>query len=172
VVCAVELRGRPHDRDLRGGDKAWQAIKQGVPVRVEIGPRDIAKGEVFVGRRDHGPKEKKSLPRAQFVSGIAAMLQEIQDGMFKKALAFRDSNLRKIDSLQEFEKFFSGDEEKGEHLGGFAAVHWNVAATGHDLLARLKVTPRCIPLQGEKEEGKCLFTGQPSMQRVIFAKSY
>jgi prolyl-tRNA synthetase len=169
--------GRPvsvkiDDRDLRGGDKAWQAIKQGVPVRVEIGPRDIAKGEVFVGRRDHGPKEKKSIARDAFVSGIASMLQDIQDGLFQKALAFRDANIHEINSLEEFEKFFAGDEEKGEYKGGFASVHWNVAATGHEILGKLKVTPRCIPLNGKKEEGKCLFTGQPSKQRVLFAKAY
>lgn len=174
---AQHYDGRPvkvkvDDRDMRGGDKAWQAIKQGVPVRVEIGPRDIAKGEVFVGRRDKGPKEKTSLSRAEFVKNIGVMLQEIQDGMFARAKAFRDSNIRKIDTLEDFEKFFSGDEEKGEYQGGFAAVHWNPAATGHEVLAKLKVTPRCIPLDSVKEDGKCVFTGKPSSQRVLFAKSY
>lgn len=169
--------GRPvkvkvDDRDMRGGDKAWQAIKQGVPVRVEIGPRDIAKGEVFVGRRDKGPKDKTSLSRSEFVSNICGLLQEIQDGMFARALAFRDGNIRQVDSLDEFEKFFAGDEDKGEYKGGFAAVHWNPAATGHEVLAKLKVTPRCIPLAAPEEKGTCIFTGQPSSKRVLFAKSY
>ncbi|MBX2987729.1 MAG: proline--tRNA ligase [Bdellovibrionaceae bacterium] len=163
------IRVKVDDRDMRGGDKAWQAIKQGVPVRVEVGPRDIAKGEVFVGRRDKGPKEKSGIPRAQFVQTLPDILAEIQSNLFKKAAAFRDENLKRIDSLAEFEAFFSGDEDKA---GGFAAVHWNPAAIGHEVLARLKVTPRCIPLEGKEEKGQCIFTGQPSSKRVIFAKSY
>jgi prolyl-tRNA synthetase len=174
---AQSFDGRPvrvkvDARDMRGGDKAWQAIKQGVPVRVEVGPRDIAKNELFVGRRDKGPKEKTSIPRADFVKGVSNLLQEIQDGLYAKALAFRDSNIRRIDSLAEFEKFFSGDEEKGQYQGGFASVHWNEAATGHEVLGRLKVTPRCIPLDAPAEEGVCIFTGKPSKKRVLFAKSY
>jgi prolyl-tRNA synthetase len=169
--------GRPvkvkiDDRDLRGGDRAWQAIKQGVPLRVEIGPRDIAKGEVFVGRRDKGPKEKAGMARDAFISGIAPLLQDIQDSLFEKAKKFRDSNLKKIDSLKEFEAFFSSSEDFGKESGGFAAVHWNEAAMGHEILGKLKVTPRCLPLDTPSEDGVCLFTGKPSKKRVIFAKSY
>jgi prolyl-tRNA synthetase len=171
---AQSFDGRPvrvkvDDRDMRGGDKAWQAIKQGVPVRVEIGPRDIAKGEVFVGRRDKGPKEKSSVPRAQFVQTISTLLGEIQISLYNKAKTMRDANIKNIDSLAEFEKFFSGGEETG---GGFAAVHWNPAAVGHEILTRLKVTPRCIPLEAAEEAGTCIFTGQPSSKRVLFAKAY
>lgn len=171
------FNGRPvkvkiDNRDMKGGDKAWQAIKQGVPVRVEIGPRDIAKGEVFVGRRDKGPKEKSSVPKDQFVNSIVSVLQEIQDGLLSKATAFRDENIKKINSLEEFEIFFAGDEEKGEKSGGFASVHWNPAAIGHECLARLKVTPRCIPLDAPTENGICIFTGKASEKRVLFARSY
>lgn len=175
---ATELRaqnynGRPlrvkiDDRDMRGGDKAWQAIKQGVPVRVEVGPRDIAKGEVFVGRRDKGPKEKTSIPRADFVQNAANLLQEIQDSLYQKALQFRDSNIRQIDSLQDFKEFFGSEETSA----GFASVHWNPAAIGHELLAQLKVTPRCIPLEAPTENGICIFTGKESTRRILFAKSY
>ena len=169
--------GRPvkvkvDDRDMRGGDKVWQAIKQGVPVRVEVGPRDMAKGEVFVGRRDRGPKDKAGVPREQFVQSIGGLLQEIQDALYDRALKFRDANIKNIDSLAEFEKFFAGDEEKGETSGGFAAVHWNPAAIGHEVLGRLKVTPRCIPLDAKEEQGRCIFSGQPSSKRVLFAKAY
>ncbi|MFP5518972.1 MAG: proline--tRNA ligase [Bdellovibrionia bacterium] len=158
------------DRDLRGGEKSWQAIKQGIPLRVEVGPRDIAKGEVFVGRRDQGPKDKKSFARNEFVENAAAILQDIQNNIFQKALQRRDENLKKINSLKEFEDFFGGSEES--QSGGFALVHWNEAAIGNELLGKLKVTPRCIPLEFGKEEGTCIFTGKPSKQRVIFAKSY
>lgn len=157
-------------RDLRGGEKAWQYIKQGVPVRIEIGPRDIAKNEVFVGRRDKGVKEKTSIPRDQFVAQFISTLNDIQKSIFERALARRTANMKKIDSLKEFESFFGGSEDSA--AGGFALVHWNEAAMGHEILAKLKVTPRCIPLQAEVESGTCLFSGQPSQRRVIFAKAY
>lgn len=157
-------------RDLRGGEKAWQYIKQGVPVRVEVGPRDLAKNEVFVGRRDKGVKEKSSLPRDQFVSSIAGILNEIQETIYKRALTRRNDNMKKIDSLKEFEDFFGGSEDS--QSGGFALAHWNEAAIGHEILARLKVTPRCIPLDTSEEAGSCIFTGKSSSRRVVFAKSY
>lgn len=158
------------DRDIRGGDKAWQYIKQGVPVRVEVGPRDMAKGEVFVGRRDKGVKEKSGMARAAFVESLPKILEEIQQNIFNKAKAHRDANTKKIENLKDFEAFFGGDAES--QAGGFALVHWNEAAIGHEILAKLKVTPRCIPLEGPAENGTCIFTGKPSSRRVIFAKSY
>jgi prolyl-tRNA synthetase len=169
----LPLRVKLDDRDLRGGDKAWQAIKQGIPLRVEVGPRDMAKNELFVGRRDKGPKEKSSIPRADFVAGVVATLDEMQKGMLDRARAYRDSNIHKIETLAEFENFFAGGEEdKGPATGGFALVHWNEAAIDHAVLGKLKVTPRCIPLDGPAEEGTCIFTGKPSKKRVVFAKSY
>lgn len=165
-----KIQVKVDDRDLRGGEKAWQYIKQGVPVRVEIGPRDIAKNEVFVGRRDKGVKEKTSIPRDQFVSGIIATMDDIQKNIYDRALAHRNANMKKIDSLKEFEDFFGGSEESTS--GGFALVHWNEAAIGHEILAKLKVTPRCIPLDAPKEEGTCIFSGKPSNKRIIFAKAY
>lgn len=176
-ALATELRAQRYgdgpvmvkvdDRDLRGGEKSWQYIKQGVPLRVEIGPRDIAKNEVFVGRRDKGVKEKSSIPRDQFVRGIGATLDEMQKGLFEKAKTFREGHRRPIDSLKDFESFFAD-----EKAGGFAEVHWNEAAIDHEILAKLKVTPRCIPLDGPGESGTCIFTGKPSSKRVIFAKAY
>jgi len=158
------------DRDLRGGEKAWQYIKQGVPVRVEVGPRDMAKGEVFVGRRDKGVKEKSGQARGAFVAALPQILEEIQQNIYTRAKATRDANTKKIESLKEFEEFFGGEAES--QAGGFALVHWNEAAMGHEILARLKVTPRCIPLEGPQENGTCIFTGKPSQRRVIFAKAY
>jgi prolyl-tRNA synthetase len=162
------LRVKVDARDIRGGDKAWQYIKQGVPVRIEVGPRDIAKGEVFVGRRDKGPKEKAGQARAQFVSSITQQLDEIQQTLFDRAKAFREENTKKITSLAEFEKFFTGSDE----TGGFAYCPWNEAAIGHELLPKLKVTPRCIPLKQEPVSGNCIFTGKPAQKWVIFAKAY
>jgi prolyl-tRNA synthetase len=158
------------DRDLRGGEKAWQYIKQGVPLRVEVGPRDMAKGEVFVGRRDKGVKEKSGMARASFVETLPQILEEIQQNIYNRAKASLEANTKKIDTLKDFENFFGGDAES--QAGGFAMVHWNEAAIGHELLAKLKVTPRCIPLEGPEENGTCIFTGKPSKRRVIFAKAY
>jgi len=161
------VRVKVDDRDIRGGEKAWLAIKQGVPVRVEIGPRDIAKNEVFVGRRDKGPKEKASIPRAQFVSEIAKTLEEIQNNLFERAKAFRDSHTKEVNSLKEFEEFFT------DGGGGFAYAFWSPKAIGHEILPKLKVTPRCIPLNGGRDKkGKCIFTGEETDTRVIFAKAY
>lgn len=177
---AAELRGQYYsegrlqvkidDRDLRGGDKVWQHIKQGVPLRVEVGPRDLASQSVFVGRRDLTAKDKKSYPRAEFVKSVTSILEEMQKNIFHKALEFRRQNTKEINSLKEFEEFFAGgDDAKG---GGFAMAHWNEAAIGHEILAKLKVTPRCIPLDAPSENGKCIFTGKPSEKRIIFAKAY
>jgi len=158
------------DRDMRGGEKAWQYIKQGVPVSVEVGPRDMTKGEVFVGRRDKGVKDKSGMARTTFVESLPKILDEIQQNIFNRAKTFREANTKKIDNLKDFETFFGGDAES--QAGGFAMVHWNEAAIGHEILAKLKVTPRCIPLNAPEESGTCIFTGKPSKRRVIFAKSY
>ena len=162
-----KVRVKVDRREMRGGDKAWGAIKQGVPVRVEIGPRDVASGGVFFGRRDQGPRDKQSLPRAEFMAALPGVLADIQKTLFERAKAFRDDNIKKLDTLKEFEAYFADDAP-----GGFAAVPWNEAAVGHEALARLKVTPRCIPLDGPSETGTCIFSGRPSSKRVMFARSY
>jgi CheY-like chemotaxis protein len=170
-----KVRVELDDRDIRGGEKAWGHIKKGVPIRVEVGPKDLAAGSLFVGRRDHAPKQKSGIPRDEFVRNIARTLGEIQDTLYQRALAYRDEHLKPINSLEEFKSFFAtgaGDGANNEISGGFAAVHWNEAAIDHSVLAELKVTPRCIPLDGKAEAGSCIFTGKPSTRRVIFARNY
>ena len=160
-------------RDLRGGEKVWQHIKRGIPVRLEIGPRDIQSDAVFMARRDKSPTERTSVPRAKFVATIGELLDEIQTGLFDRALAFRKSMTKEIDSLKEFEAFFTPkNEEKPEIHAGFALCHWSEEADTEEILKRLKVSLRCIPLEEAKEKGKCLFSGKPSSQRVVFAKAY
>jgi prolyl-tRNA synthetase len=161
-------------RDLRGGDKMWQHVKRGTPIRVEIGPRDLQSQTCMVSRRDQGPRDKASMPIEALATGAGDILDQIQRSLFDKALAFQKANTRKIDSLDEFKEYFTAkNPSKPEIHGGFALCHFG----GEDpkiaeLLADLKVTPRCIPLEGEKEPGKCIFTGRPSAQRIIFGKSY
>ena len=89
-------------RDIRGGEKVWQHIKKGVPVRLEVGPRDIASDSVFMGRRDCSPKDKSGVSRAEFVTQVPAILEEIQKNLYDRALAFRQERTRTIDSIDEF----------------------------------------------------------------------
>lgn len=173
VPVRVELDGR----DLRGGDKVWQWIKKGVPLRLEVGPRDIDKDSVFMARRDRGVKEKASVARGELVATIATLLQEIQDGLFARALANREANTRTIDSKDEFYAWFTPPATKDPNdptpiHGGFALTHF-----GGDVEVEKKikddlgVTVRCIPLP-DGEPGTCPFSGKPSPKRVIWAKSY
>jgi prolyl-tRNA synthetase len=167
------------ERDLRGGEKNWSWVKKGVPLRVEVGPRDMAASSVFVARRDQPPGSKQSVPRDGFVAGIAQTLDEIQNGLLARATAQRDANTRAIDDRDEFYAFFtppgggSADDERQAIHGGFALAHWSgdpqVEAT---LKADLGVTLRCIPIEDRDGPGRCPFSGQPSRQRVVWAKAY
>jgi prolyl-tRNA synthetase len=169
-----DVRVEVDRRDIAGGNKTWEWIKKGVPLRVEIGPRDLDAGTVFVGRRDKGPKEKQSYPQAAFAAQVPGLLQSIQEAIHAKALAFRQEHTRVIDSKEEFYAFFTPkNEEKPEIHGGFALAHWNGSPEVEAKLKEdLKVTIRCLPFEDKPEPGTCLFTGEPSAQRVVFAKSY
>ncbi len=171
-------------RDIGGGTKSWEWIKKGVPIRVEVGPRDLEKGSVAVARRDRGAKEKQFLANADFVGQAAAILEEIQAGLLAKATAYRDANTVKIDTKDAFYAFFtakkankpeperSGDGQSQIH-GGFALAHWNGSrAVEEQIKEDLKVTIRCIPFDAPEEDGQCILTGEPSKRRVVWAKSY
>jgi prolyl-tRNA synthetase len=166
------------EREMRGGDKSWSWVKKGAPLRLEVGPRDIASGSVFVARRD--TSSKQSLPRDALVSSVAPLLDEIQDNLFARARQHREANTRVIDSEDEFYAFFTPEGgapgEDGERQpihGGFALTH----ASGEPgleakLKAELGVTLRCIPLDAGDGPGTCPFTGKPSPRRVVWAKAY
>jgi len=161
------------DRDIRGGEKAWGHIKKGVPVRVEVGPRDMDQNAVFVAQRNKGHKDKQGMPRDQFVASLPQILQSIQDDLYQKALAYRDANTVKIDSLDDLKTYFTPkNEDKPEIHGGFAWVHVADDAAIGATLKEMKLTHRCTPLEGEKEAGACIFTGKPVERRSIIAKSY
>ena len=161
------------DRDLRGGEKNWQHIKRGVPLRMEVGPRDVQAGAVFLGRRDQPVKQKQSVPREELVAQIAPLLDEIQSQLFDRALALQQQNTQVIDSLSDFRDYFTPqNSEKPEIHGGFALCHWQEDPEVDELLKKLKVTIRCLPLNAADEPGKCLFTGRSSARRAIFAKAY
>jgi len=170
----VPLEVEVDSRDLGGGVKSWEWIKKGIPVRIEIGPRDLEQGTVAVARRDKTPKEKAFLPAAEVPAQIPAILDEIQATLLERATAFRDSQMKVIESKEEFYAFFTPKKaDKPEIHGGFALAHWNgSAAIEEQVKTDLKVTIRCIPFEDAPEAGTCIFTGEPSRQRVVWAKSY
>jgi prolyl-tRNA synthetase len=165
------LRVKIDSRDMRGGDKVWQHVKQGVPLRVEIGPRDLAAGGVSVSRRDRGPKERVSMPLAQFVAEAPTLLAELQAGLFEKARAFRDERSVRLDSQAEVLDFFAETGDKAGR-GGFAHVHVADDPAVTALLDPLKVTVRCIPMDGPDEPGTCIVTGKPVSRRSVLARAY
>jgi prolyl-tRNA synthetase len=168
------------ERDMRGGEKNWNWVKKGVPLRVEVGPRDMAAGSVFVARRDQQGAPKQSIPRDAFVDGAAALLDQIQDGLLARAREHQQSNSRPIDSKDEFYAFFtpksgrSDDTDEAQEIhGGFALTHWSgESAVEAKIKADLGVTLRCIPLEPGDGPGVCPFSGKPSARRVIWAKAY
>ncbi|MDR0307672.1 MAG: proline--tRNA ligase [Chitinispirillales bacterium] len=176
---AVQYYGRPIEaevdkREGRGGDKVWSWIKKGIPLYLEIGPRDIASDSVFIGRRDKSRKERFGMQREEFLGKVSGILTDIQNNLFERAKAFRDSNMKIIDNKDEFYDYFTPkNKEKPETHGGFALSHWNGSAQVEEQVKKdLNVTIRCIPLDGEAESGKCVISGEKSGRRVIFAKSY
>ncbi len=165
-------------RDLRGGDKVWQWVKKGVPLIVEVGPRDMDKDCVFWGRRDLGPKNRTSTPRAEFVANVAVTLADLQKSLLERARKFRDDHTRPLDTKDDIYAYFTPQNaDKPEIHGGFGFVHWSGDPAVEDQLAKdLKVTIRCVPLDTTgplaPEPGTCPFTGKPSPRRVVIGKSY
>jgi prolyl-tRNA synthetase len=166
-------------RDVPRADKKWQQIKRGVPIVVEVGPRDISGDTLMPKRRDAAAGEKKpAIARSQFVATIGAELEAMQRALFERAAAFRAANTRTITSLADFESYFTpANADKPEIHGGFAVCHFVEGPQTAEILARHKVTIRCVPIADEPgfEEpvpGKCIFTGQPTTQRAVFAKAY
>ena len=182
-ALALQLRGKHFAdsalevevdrRDLGGGVKNWEWIKKGVPIRVEIGPRDLEKDSVDVSRRDQAIKSKESMSIQEFAAGAPEILMSIQQNLYDRAKKFQEANTRVIESKKEFYDFFTArNANKPEIHGGFALAHWNGSHEVEEQIKNdLKVTIRVIPF-GDGEPGRCIFTGAPSRQRVVWAKSY
>jgi prolyl-tRNA synthetase len=161
-------------RDVGGGVKNWEWIKKGVPLRVEIGPRDLEKNSVEISRRDQPVKTKESMPMEEFVSRAPEFLMSIQNTLYERAKKFRDENTRMIDSKKEFYDFFTPKNlAKPEIHGGFALGYWSgLREIEEQIKNDLKVTIRVIPIDQSAEPGRCIFTGEPGARRVVWAKSY
>src|SRR5438552_18533262 len=160
-------------RDVGGGVKNWEWIKKGVPIRIEIGPRDLEKSSVEVSRRDQPLKSKESMSIQEFAAQASETLMSIQKNLYDRAQKFQEQHTRAIESKKEFYDFFTAkDPAKPEIHGGFALAHWNGSREVEEQIKNdLKVTIRVIPF-GDSEPGKCIFTGEPSSRRVVWAKSY
>jgi prolyl-tRNA synthetase len=158
-------------RDLRGGEKKWYHVKRGVPLRIEVGPKDMANQAAFLARRDTG--ESQSMPIETLVATVSQQLQTIQSSLFARALAMREANTVELRSESEFRDYFKPDDQEGRSVGGgFAKCWFSSEQEVQSLLDELKVTIRCIPLDAPKGPGPCFLTGKPSSTQAIFAKSY
>jgi prolyl-tRNA synthetase len=153
------------DREqFKPGFKFAEWEMKGVPLRLELGPRDVAAGQAVIVRRDNGAKSPAPLDG---ISGaVERALDEVQSGLYQKALEFRKNSTRKIDTWDEFRQFVESD-------GGFALIHWaGDSADEARMQEETKATIRCIPFDSEPEEGVCILTGKKSMRRVVAARSY
>jgi prolyl-tRNA synthetase len=131
----------------------------------------MAQDSVFMARRDRAPGEKQSLTREAFIDGLPALLDDMQKNLYARALQFRDSHTREIDSKDELYTYF-GDSSESAASAGFALTHWSGdPAIEAQLKQDLGVTLRCIPLEASAP-GTCPFSGKPSAQRVVWAKAY
>jgi prolyl-tRNA synthetase len=179
AIRAQSYNGTPIEvivdrRDIRGGDKSWEWVKKGIPVRLEVGPRDIEGRKAVVYRRDQGPREKSFVAFDEVVMGMPALLESIQKSYFEQAKAFRDANIRRdITNFEDFTKFFTPkNEEKPEIHGGFVLAKWSEDSEGLAKLQDLKVTIRCLPFEQSGTKGTCVVTGKPATKDAIFAKAY
>jgi prolyl-tRNA synthetase len=153
------------DRDtLRPGFKFAEYEMKGVPVRLAIGGRDLENGTIEIARRD--TKEKQTISRDGLVQHIEDLLLDIQSSIYKKALKFREENTREANSYEEFKELL-------ETKAGFISAHWDgTPETEKRIKDETKATIRCIPLNNKLEDGICMVTGKPSIQRVLFARAY
>ena len=148
----------------RPGAKFAQHELQGVPLRIAIGPKDLENNTVELARRDTLTKEIVASDGLE--EKISTLLIVIQDDLFAKAEIFRNKHITKVDSFDDFKSVL-------KDKGGFVSAHWDgTSETEKQIKNMTKATIRCIPIDNEKESGKCVFSGKPSTQRVLFAKAY
>jgi Prolyl-tRNA synthetase len=150
--------------NLRPADKFFHWIQQGVPVRIEVGPRDVKKRSAIVARRDI--REKDAVPVEQITQHVVNLLENIQQKLFERALNYRKENTRTASSYEEFKDIISKQ-------GGFISAHWDGSKKVEAQIKKeTKATIRCLPLENNTEPGKCMVTGLPSAQKAIFAIAY
>lgn len=165
LLTAKGLSVKYDNRDThKPGWKFAEYELKGIPVRLAIGPRDLQNNSVELVRRD--TLEKKVVPVEGIDTLITDLLDEIQQNMYQKALQFRDQNTIPVNTWEEFKEVIASK-------GGFVSAHWDgTPETEEKIKDETKATIRCIPLNNMLEEGKCIYSGRPSIQRVLFATAY
>ncbi|MBK9733741.1 MAG: proline--tRNA ligase [Saprospiraceae bacterium] len=152
------------DDTKRPGFKFAEYEMKGIPIRLGIGNRDLENNTIEVARRD--TKEKLSVELDQVVPYIEKLLVEIQENLYSRSRSYRDDHITKIDTFESFKEVL-------ENKGGFLSCHWDGTSETEDKIKEeTKATIRCIPLDADYEDGKCVYSGKPSKRRVIFAKAY
>ena len=153
-----------HRDDLRPAEKFFHWLQQGIPVRIEVGPRDVAKQCGMVARRD--VREKESIELESITAHVCDLLEKIQENLFQRALEFREQNTRRAKNYEEFCEIMKKE-------GGFVMAHWNGSPEVEaKIKGDTKATIRCIPLDPDPIPGKCMVTGEPSEREVVFAVAY
>ncbi|MCZ6534283.1 MAG: His/Gly/Thr/Pro-type tRNA ligase C-terminal domain-containing protein, partial [SAR324 cluster bacterium] len=150
--------------DMRPVDRFFHWMQQGVPLRIEVGPRDVEQQAAMFVRRDN--REKMSVPLAALADEAKTLLETMQSDLYNKAKDFREAHTHRVDSYDEFKAVLDDG-------GGFIEAHWNGSP---EVEARIKeetkATIRVIPMEDDPEPGSCIVTGEPSPQRVVFAVAY
>lgn len=157
----------------RAGEKFWGAVKKGIPVRIEVGKREIENDALSLSRRDKPAKEKTTQNRQTLLEKMSALLVEIQQQLFQRALDFQQAHTRRVTTLAELKAVFSGDENARNE---FVLAHFDPSAENEaailPLLKELKITTRCLPFGYQDEEGVCIFSGNKTCHQVILARAY
>lgn len=168
IVAELRKKGVSVKYDDRTAYKpGWKFAEyelKGVPLRIAIGPNDLENGTLEIARRD--TLEKQNISQDTVVEYVEKTLKEIQENLYQKALNYRETHITEVNSFEEFKEVL-------ETKGGFISAHWDGTSETEEKIKDLtKATIRCIPLNNKIEEGKCVFTGEKSTQRVLFAKAY
>ncbi|MBS0623972.1 MAG: proline--tRNA ligase [Verrucomicrobia bacterium] len=161
-------------RDRRGGEKNWEWIKKGVPIRIEVGPRDIEKQQVMLSRRDAPHQDKICVDTTSLADEVCEILKQIQQNYYQEALSFRQAHLHtELQTLEDMKRFFTpNNPDNPEIHGGFVLAKWCGDVETEKMLDELKISIRCLPLQQSGTQGHCILTGKPATLDAIFAKSY
>ena len=163
MLCSGDVRVHVDARDLRPGEKFYEWEKRGVPLRIELGPKDIDNNVAIFVRRDNGTKEKISFD--SILTSAVKLLETIQSDLYNNALKYREERTKKVDTWEDFVKEINS--------GNFVLAHWSGDKEDEEKIKEeTGATIRCIPFTEKEEDGKCVYSNKPSKKRVIFALSY
>ncbi len=162
------LRVHVDERDLGGGVKKWEWVKKGVPIRIEIGPRDLESGKLCLQRRDQGPMEKEFIPKEDFIRNVTDILQDIHNTLLSRATQLRDCNISECSDLESFEQHWS------QETSGWLMTPWNGSREQEESLSKKhKISIRCLPIQAEEADlAPCFLTKEPTKERALWGRSY